>query len=259
MSKFCKILCNKMLINKRAFASHSRAMYHLSKEEYDKLYHSKEVTESMIECKICHKYFLPLGIGSHLNRKHSISVKDYYDIYLRKPGEGIYVICGKETPFMTIINGYRVHCSEKCSQNDIKVREKVLSHVVKYDDAFITNTDFCIEKLHVYRYDFDYDGKVYHYVGSTIHSQVGRTMNHYPKIINYKIKELGRKEFLIKYCTIIEWFDKDEYIKMTDLEEKLNKEAKQLYGKEFVLSINDGRKPSQKCIEASVKKRCKKK
>ena len=60
MSKFCKILCNKMLINKRAFASHSRAMYHLSKEEYDKLYHSKEVTESMIECKICHKYFPPI-------------------------------------------------------------------------------------------------------------------------------------------------------------------------------------------------------
>ena len=237
----CKI-CGKELNNKRGLASHSRAAHHLTTDEYNKLYHKKKITDKMIECKICHAYCLPLGMGSHLNRKH---------------GKGICVTCNKETPFIGITGGYRVHCSEKCSMNDPKVVEKIVKHIVKYDDAFI-DTGFCTKKPHVYRYDFDYNGKIYHYVGSTINSQVNRTMNHYPKIVKDKILELGRKEFLLKYCTIIEWFEKDEYVKMTDLEEKLNKEAKQLYGEEFVLSINDGRKPSQKCIEAAVKKRCKK-
>ena len=40
---------------------------------------------------------------------------------------------------------------------------------------------------------------------------------------------------------------------MTDLEEKLNIEAKKEFGEEFVLSINNGRKPSKQCIEAAVK------
>lgn len=249
----CKI-CGKNLNDMKGLASHSRVAHHLRTEEYNELYHKKEITNEMIECKICHTYCLPLGMGSHLNRKHHISVKDYYDIYLRKSGEGICVTCGKETPFITITKGYRVHCSEKCSQNDPEVREKVLSHVIKYDDKFVS-TGFCTKKPHVYRYDFDYTGVTYHYIGSTINSQVARTMNHYPKIIKNKIAKIGRNVFLLNYCTIIEWFKQDEYIKMTDLEEKLNKEAKQLYGEEFVLSINDGRKPSRQCIEAAAKKR----
>lgn len=252
----CKI-CSKELNDKRGLASHSRTAHHLTREEYNNLYHKKEITDNMVQCKICNEYCKPLGFPSHTRHKHNLSVKEYYDKYLRKPNEGLCVTCGKETPFIGITRGYRVHCSEKCSMNDPKVVEKVVKQVIKYDDAFIA-TGFYTKKPHVYRYDFDYNGKIYHYVGSTINSQVSRTMNHYPKIVKDKILELGRKEFLLKYCTIIEWFEQDEYVKMTDLEEKLNKEAKQLYGEEFVLSINDGRKPSRKCIEAAVKKRYKK-
>ena len=246
------LICGKELADMHSLASHSRAAHHLAKEEYNNLYHKKEITDDMVQCKICNMYCKPLGFPSHARRKHNLSVKEYYDKYIRKPNEGLCITCGKETPFIGINYGYRAHCSEKCSMNDPKVQEKVMSYVIKYDDEFKNNTDFCIEKPHVYRYDFDYEGKMYHYVGSTIHSQLGRTFNHYPHIIRNKIKELGRKEFLIKYCKIIAWFEPDQKIEMTDLEEKLNIEAKQEFGEEFVLSINNGRKPSRKCIEAGV-------
>ena len=121
-----------------------------------------------------------------------------------------------------------------------------------YSQNFL-NSEYCIEKPHVYRYDFTYNNTRYHYVGSTIHSQLSRVMNHYPKILTDYIKSIGREAFLAKYCTIIGWFESDQKIEMTDLEEKLNIEAKQEFGEEFVLSINNGRKPSKQCIEAAEK------
>lgn len=248
------LICNKELADMHSLASHSRAAHHLTKEEYNNLYHKKEITDDMIQCKICNEYCKPLGFPSHARRKHNLSVKEYYDKYIRQPNEGLCVTCGKETPFIGITKGYRAHCSEKCSRNDPKVQEKIMIHVIKYDDDFKNNTDFCIEKPHVYRYDFDYKGKMYHYVGSTIHSQVSRTLSNYHHIIKSKIKEMGgRKEFLVKYCKIVAWFEPDQKIEMTDLEEKLNIEAKKEFGEEFVLSINNGRKPSKQCIEAAAK------
>lgn len=247
------LICDKELADARGLASHSRTAHRLTKEEYNNLYHQKELTDDMVQCKICNEYCKPLGFPSHARRKHNLSVKDYYDKFIRKPNEGLCVTCSKETPFIGITKGYRVHCSEKCSRNDPKVQEKIMVHVIKYGDDFKNNTDFCIEKPHVYRYDFDYKGKIYHYVGSTVHSQLDRTFNHYPYIILHKIKELGRKEFLIKYCKIIAWFEPNQKIEMTDLEEKLNIDVKKEFGEEFVLSINNGRKPSKHCIEAAVK------
>lgn len=133
-------------------------------------------------------------------------------------------------------------------QNDPIVRDKILKGVIKYDEEF-QKTGFCIEKPHIYRYDFDYNGQQYHYVGSTIHNQVARAHNNYPKIILNCIKELGVKDFLLKYCTIVKWFD--DYIEMTNYEEQLNKELKIQYG-DYVLSIGDGRKPTKNCINAAI-------
>lgn len=76
------------------------------------------------KCKICGKICGDKGFSSHLNRKHKISAKDYYDKYLKKPGEGICVVCGKNTEFLGFKGGYRLHCSIQCSTNDPKVIEK---------------------------------------------------------------------------------------------------------------------------------------
>mgnify|MGYP003433901365 CR=1 FL=1 len=75
------------------------------------------------KCKICDK--LVNGLGTHIIQFHHITCKEYYDKYLRKPGEGICPVCGKETTFRGIFKGgYLTHCSWSCAQRDKNVANK---------------------------------------------------------------------------------------------------------------------------------------
>ena len=73
-------------------------------------------------CEICGKEF---NGAAHINKKHNINTKDYYDKYIKQQNEGICPICGKPTTFKGLKIGYTKYCSVKCSQNDPVVREKV--------------------------------------------------------------------------------------------------------------------------------------
>ena len=68
-----------------------------------------------MKCKICDKEFEKLnGFGLHLKFSHNLTNKEYYDKYLRKPGEGICPVCGKETTFRANWL-YLKFCSHKCA------------------------------------------------------------------------------------------------------------------------------------------------
>lgn len=77
----------------------------------------------MIKCLICNKQFKS-RLGSHIVT-HKITIKEYYDKYIRQSNEGICPICGKETSFLGLTKGYSEHCSLKCKGADPKVKEKV--------------------------------------------------------------------------------------------------------------------------------------
>lgn len=67
-------------------------------------------------CKICGKSCKVLG--NHLI-EHKLTVKEYYDKYLRKPNEGRCIICGKDTKFKTLSIGYiGKYCSHTCMYSD---------------------------------------------------------------------------------------------------------------------------------------------
>jgi hypothetical protein len=69
----------------------------------------------MIYCKICGKKCANYrGLVSHL-KVHKITSKEYYDKFLRKNGEGICLICGKETSYINLRKGYCKFCSDKCA------------------------------------------------------------------------------------------------------------------------------------------------
>lgn len=59
---------------------------------------------------VCHKNYL----GSHTIKAHDKSFKEYYDLYLLKPNEGICTICSSITSFRYGA-GYNKTCSKKCS------------------------------------------------------------------------------------------------------------------------------------------------
>lgn len=55
------------------------------------------------------------GLGSHVSRAHPITLKQYYDEYLKGPGDGVCPICGKEPTYINLVQGYRKYCCPKCS------------------------------------------------------------------------------------------------------------------------------------------------
>lgn len=78
------------------------------------------------KCKVCNKEFKnATALTSHLNSKHSLSSKTYYDKYLKKDYEGICPICGKITRYTRLSTGYKKFCSIKCSRQS----EEVLNNI----------------------------------------------------------------------------------------------------------------------------------
>lgn len=67
----------------------------------------------MYKCQICGEEFKRLG--HHILSKHSMSVKEYYDKYIKQENEGICPVCGKETNFTGLLGGYYTCCSISCA------------------------------------------------------------------------------------------------------------------------------------------------
>lgn len=74
-------------------------------------------------CKICGKQTKNfIGLASHISKKHKISQKEYYDLYIKEKEESSCPICGLETTFRNIQSGYDKYCSYSC-MNSNKAKE----------------------------------------------------------------------------------------------------------------------------------------
>lgn len=80
---------------------------------------------SVLFCKECGKGFRSQrSLSGHIRNSHHITVKEYYDKYLKKsPDEGI-CFCGNPTIFLGTKYGYSKHCSCKCSAIDERTKRK---------------------------------------------------------------------------------------------------------------------------------------
>jgi len=76
-----------------------------------------------MKCLICgiDKKFL----NKHLVNEHNLSQQQYYDTYLRQPGEGYCLHCGKALNFIKLSKGYGMFCSTKCQANSTYRHEKI--------------------------------------------------------------------------------------------------------------------------------------
>lgn len=74
-------------------------------------------------CAICKKRLFNLKTLSQHLKEHNITPKDYYDIYLKKDGEGACVVCGRPTKFKQM--RYFPHCSISCASSDKAVQAKL--------------------------------------------------------------------------------------------------------------------------------------
>lgn len=122
---YCELECKNLVGLNR----HNRLVHNITTEEfkiiYKDLYPKKEISENSTQCKICGEYLLPLGMASHLQRKHNISGKEYYDTYLGQEQDGFCKICNKPTSFRGIAYGYSDYCSSKCANSDPDIQNKI--------------------------------------------------------------------------------------------------------------------------------------
>jgi len=137
-TKYCSKICfNKVGKNNKTIEKLKNSV----KKSWDKrgrikpIRYTKEEIQFFISnsekliCKICENYYITYrGISSHVRQKHNISIKDYYDIFLKKDYEEICTICGNSTTFHSIRYGYRKFCSSRLCINNDPIRLEILKN-----------------------------------------------------------------------------------------------------------------------------------
>lgn len=81
----------------------------------------------MESCKICNQKFKLLkGLITHVNVKHFLNTKEYYDNHIKKNGEGECEVCGKPTKYRNAGIGYLKNCSIECRNKNKNIKRDFL-------------------------------------------------------------------------------------------------------------------------------------
>lgn len=148
-------------VKSKGWSSHLRK-HNISNGQYIEKYGDDQPKRSELEddfkCIICGKICRPKGIGTHLRIVHSMTTKEYYDKYIKKPNDGKCIICGIDTNFNSITGGYTKYCSSKCMWMDSSIREKFtntcierygVAHPLSSPEVREKIKSFCLEKYGV--------------------------------------------------------------------------------------------------------------
>lgn len=94
-----------------------------------------------IECQVCHRSIGAHAFGLHIKRLHHINAKEYYDLYKKKPGEGICINCGKPTHFISMYTGYSIACSSDCQRRNVwnNMTDEQKSQSIKKNSESVKN------------------------------------------------------------------------------------------------------------------------
>ena len=104
----------------------------------------------MFKCDLCNKSFSSLrGMYQHYFKAHNLICKIYYDKFIRKSGEGICPICGKETTFTNGTIGYTKYCSCKCATNDENYKQNKINMLKPNTVKIILKN---LEKIKIIKY-----------------------------------------------------------------------------------------------------------
>lgn len=119
-------------------------------------YQDSHGKETKIVCEECGETFVghnanmaAMKFGQHLRNVHKMSAQEYYDMHLKKEGEGVCPICGKPTQFQKMSTGYKTFCSQECSRkNSLHCLKKAQAERQEYnaEKLKIVKTDEMIQE-----------------------------------------------------------------------------------------------------------------
>lgn len=73
------------------------------------------MSNELFICKICGKECKSIRqLSHHIQIEEQVSLKNYFDKFMKIPNEGICPCCGKETEFLSLSHRYNKHCSKEC-------------------------------------------------------------------------------------------------------------------------------------------------
>lgn len=199
------------------------------------------MNEDKFKCVMCNAQFINnRQLSAHIQMKHRIKTKDYYDKYIKTITEGKCLECGKETNFKNIGVGYRQFCSNVCctkyawkhrTSDDIENIKKKSENTKlnRYNDKNFNNREkykqTCLEK-----YGVDSTNKVDSIKNKKINTWISKYGVDNPRksnVIKQKIKETFYTNYGC-YST-----------KSPKVQEKLKSTNLQRYGVEFPLQNTD--------------------
>lgn len=99
-----------------------------------------KTNKQTFRCKICDKSYNNLcGLTTHIFKKHNLKSHEYYDIYYKKPNEGICKICRIKTNFISITKGYNIYCNRQCMGKNISNISKNINIKEVFDISLSEN------------------------------------------------------------------------------------------------------------------------
>ena len=88
-----------------------------------------------MKCEICGKECRGYSLGNHIVNSiddlHNITLKVYYDKYLKTDNEGICESCGGSCKFVSLTNGYTESCSRACIAKNPIVQDRMKATLLK--------------------------------------------------------------------------------------------------------------------------------
>lgn len=162
------------------FIDLKRGYHKFCSKQCSNKYNNEHSMHCEMVCKICNftitagsNRLLAIAFQGHIKKEHGIeNTKDYYDKYLKKPGEGFCSVCGKPTTYDNLFNGYRKYCLGFCSANKVKAEEYEKEHKFTEEKKQIKETRETelknyIQELKDRVHEFDWDGERNSWVGGT--------------------------------------------------------------------------------------------
>lgn len=102
-------------------------------------------------CQIQTKYVIDSFARYHLLKEHNMTMKNYYDCYLKEKDEEKCINCGDICQWDNSVKGYRTYCSTKCMGSDLNFIEKCKkrSAAIDHVKAATKRKETCIKKYGV--------------------------------------------------------------------------------------------------------------
>ena len=212
-------------------------------------------------CHFCKCEFADRAIPAHLKAKHNLSLRDYYDQYMKTASEGHCENCGGETKFLGT-HGYQRFCSTQCAAKSTVVKEKRrarnlelygaispaaakavqekyrLTCLAKYGVEHASQSGYVKDKIRKAKMNCDWRDMVEKCKETKKHNHGDANYNNAEKLARTKLERYGDAHYVNQdkaKTTRLNKYGVEHHLKLDEFKEKQKRTCLEKYGVEHPL------------------------